>query len=246
MFSSIVRAAIRALIAPRDGRPRSENENNNNNNGENSITKVIVVLNTDKVRTVQGASSLQDLSRVSLGTREGKKWRKALTGSGGGGGEFEWPDEDGRSGGGGGGGGDMEDHEDNDVNDELQELGSIGLRMAQLSNNTSVVGHVDSTLLSLVMDVLLKHENLGSVVMLRKSSDESDALGEEIIGDLDPSQTMLKLMSNRRALSASNTITTRDGTRVLLVGEESASSENEPVFRYRPSRAERSFLEERF
>lgn len=83
-------------------------------------TKVIIVLNTDTVSTVQGPETVQELHTVPI--------------------------------------------------PHQPDTGNIALRLHHFEqDNVSVLGHVDSNLLSFVMNILLSH-NVKSIVMLKKKS----------------------------------------------------------------------------
>ncbi len=154
-------------------------------------TRVIIVLNSDFVRTVQGVDTLDELTQLSLS-----------------------PEEQAR---------------ELDVHNMHSAPGRIALRLKHFRDSrVSVLGHVNHNLLSFLVNVLLSHKVKG-LIMLKKTTDD--------LSLIDPASLH---MEDRMQLA-----TTKQILRDEQV-ERSTDPDSQEIFVYEPSRAERSFLEERF
>lgn len=154
-------------------------------------TRVIIVLNSDYVRTVQGVDTLDELTQLTL-----------------------TPEEQSR---------------ELDAQNTSTAPGRIALRLKHFQDSrVSILGHVNHNLLSFLVNVLLSHKVKG-LIMLKKTTDD--------LSLIDPASLV---MEDRMQLA----------TTKQILKDEYVKSQIDPdsqeIFAYEPSRAERTFLEERF
>jgi len=134
-----------------------EQKQNNNNANKKSETKVIVVLNSDLVRTAEGDITHEQLPTIS-------------DSSGNGNGTLIGTDEE------------------TSALIPGASTHNIGLRLAHFPREQlSVIGQVDSNLLSFVTNVLLSH-NVKSIVMMKKSDGNFDALRQALDDEKTPEE----------------------------------------------------------
>jgi cytoplasmic iron level regulating protein YaaA (DUF328/UPF0246 family) len=161
----------------------------NKNDDEEDDTRVIVVLNTDVVRTIQGVDTLDELRMLNLNSEE----------------------------------------ERDELDPQKDTPGRIALRLKQFRDSkVSVLGHVNHNLLSFLVNVLLSHK-VKSIVMLKKTNQD--------LSLIDPSELDIE---QRMTLQTTKQIL-RDEQE-----QELTDPDSQEIFVYKPSRAERNFLEERF
>jgi hypothetical protein len=165
------------------------NNKYNNNNDHDDDTRVIIVLNTDQVRTVQGVDTLDELKQLTLNAEEQAQ----------------------------------------ELDPQKDTPGRIALRLKQFRDSrVAVLGHTNHNLLSFLVNILLSHK-VKSLIMLKKTREDLSLLDPEKLN-----------VEDRMQLE----------TRKQIIRDEQIASQRDPdsqdIFVYEPSRAERTFLEERF